>query len=653
MIHIDVESFSLLSVRNVGAWRYWEDESTETLCFCWAIDHGEVQKWRRGDKVPPLLAERIRAGELIGAHNAQFERLAFLKDLHPRLGFPLPKEEQWRCTAAQAAALALPRALDAAAAAIDMVVRKDKRGTQLIKRFCMPRRPTKGDPGIRIYPWEDPSGFEELVEYCAQDVRVERALYETLPKLSEAEEAVWRMDTRINERGLPIDMDLVDEMIDVAKDRLYVLEQEALKLTGGLKVTQRDKILDWVNDETDNDIVDTLQAKELKDTLAADVLSDIPENVKRLLEIRLEAGKVSTKKLDKIKQFISTDNRVRGTLMYHGATTGRWAGKLLQPHNFIRPIHGKTDQARIVDMLASGNAESLPLIYSDPLMVLLGSAMRGVICAPEGKVLNVADYAAIEARGLVWTAGQQDAVERYRKKIDQYKIMASHVFGVPVAAITDMQRKVGKDVILGCGFGMGVDKFIITCEQRGAPVEHAIAERGVYGFRDLHPMIPKFWRSVENAAIMAVSNPGKIYKVRDIRFYVQDRFLFVQLPSGRRLAYPDPETRTVKKFGEFRVELTFMGEGKNRQWMRLSTYGGKLVENIIQAIARDIMVCGMQNVEDAGYDVVGTVHDEIISETEEGFGSVEEYETLLCDIPAWGTGCPIAAEGFFAKRWRK
>ena len=651
MLHIAVESFSLLSVRNVGAWRYWEDDSTETLCFCWSIDHGEVQKWRRGERIPAILAERIRIGEPIGAHNAQFERLAFLKDLSPRLGFPLPKDDQWRCTAAQAAALALPRALDKVAAAIGMTVRKDKRGAQLIKRFCLPRKPTKGDPGIRIYPWEDPLGFEELVEYCAQDVRVERALYDTLPKLSDAEEIVWQLDTRINERGLPIDMDLVDSMIDIATDRLYELEQEAHALTGGLKVTQRDKVLEWLNAEGGD--VETLQAKELTDTLAADMLSEIPQNVSRLLEIRLEAGKVSTKKLDKIKQFVSEDNRVRGTLLYHGATPGRWSGKLLQPHNFIRPVHGKNDQERIVDLLRASNVEGATLLYPEPLMVLLGSAMRGVICAPEGKVLNVADYSAIEARALVWEAGQQDAVERYRKNVDQYKIMASHIFNIPVGLIDSAQRKVGKDVILGCGYGMGVDKFVITCDQRGAPVEVKIAEKGVYGFRDLHPMVVKFWRSVENAAIAAVSNPGKIYKVRDIRFYVQDRFLFIQLPSGRRLAYPDPEVGTVKKFGDFKTELTFMGEGKNKQWMRLSTYGGKLVENIVQATARDIMVQGMHNVEAVGYEIISTVHDEIISETEDGFGSVEEYERLLCEMPSWGATCPIAAEGFFAKRWRK
>lgn len=651
MLHIDVESFGLLSVRDVGAWRYWEDDSTETLCLCWSVDHGEVQRWRRGEPIPIELAHRIFAGEPIGAHNAQFERLAFQQDLVPRLGFPLPRDDQWRCTAAQAAALALPRALDKVAAAIGMTVRKDKRGTQLIRRFCLPRKPTKADPGIRIYPWEDLIGFEELVEYCAQDVRVERAIHDTLPKLSDAEEKVWRLDTQINERGLPIDMDLVDAMIDISSERLFTLEQEAHELTGGLRVTQRDKVLEWLNAAGSE--VDTLQAKELSDTLAADILSEIPANVSRLLEIRLEAGKVSTKKLAKIKQFISEDNRVRGTLLYHGATTGRWSGKLLQPHNFVRPSHGKVDQARIIDLMLAQNVEGATLLYPEPLMTLLGSAMRGVLCAPKGRGLYVADYSAIEARALVWTAGQRDAVERYRQNIDQYKIMASHIFGIPAGLIDDKQRKVGKDVILGCGFGMGVDKFIITCLQRGAAVEQKIAEKGVYGYRDLHPMVPKLWRAVENAAIAAVSNPGKIYKVQMIRFYVQDRFLFIQLPSGRRLAYPDPEIRTVKKFGDFKAELTFMGEGKNRQWMRLSTYGGKLVENIIQAIARDIMVQGMQNVEAEGYPVVGTVHDEILSETEEGFGSVQAYEKLLCDMPPWGESCPIAAEGFFAKRWRK
>lgn len=649
MIHIDVESFSLLDVRAVGAWRYWEHPSTEVLCLSWAMDNGPVGNWRQGDPVPPRLADAIQSGHLIGAHNAQFERLAFKYGLPD---FPQPKLAQWRCTAAQAAALALPRALDKALEAIEAPLRKDPRGAALIRKFCKPRKPTKNNPSVRVLPTDDPTGFAELMEYCDQDVRGERALYLALPKLSDEEEKVWRLDTVINERGLPIDFDLVDEMIEVADARLHELEAEAYKLTGGLRTTQRDKILEWIQAEGGE--VETLKAKELTDTLDEDLLGEIPEHVSRLLAIRLEAGKVSTKKLRKIRQCASEDNRVRGTLLYHGATPGRWSGKLVQPHNFIRPVYGKRDQGTIVSLLKRHDVEMLNLLYSDnPLMTVMGSAMRGVICAPDGKMLYVADYSAIEARGLVWAARQMDAVERYRRNIDQYRIMASHIFGIHADKVSTAQRKVGKDVILGCGYGMWIETFMRTCEERGAPVEEDIAEKGVHGFRDTHPMVVRFWRDVENAAIAAVSNPGKKYRVNDIRFYMHDRFLFIQLPSGRRLAYPDPEIHTVKKYGNFKAALTFMGEGKNKKWMRLNTYGGKLVENIVQAIARDIMVSGMFNAESAGYPVISTVHDEIITEVENGFGDVKEYEALLCDVPEWGQSCPISAEGFTAERWRK
>lgn len=650
MIHTDVESFSLLDVRVVGAWRYWEDPSTEVLCLSWAEDDGPVTTWRRGQPVPPRLAERIRSGALCGAHNAQFERLAFIKDLGPRCGFPVPKLEQWRCTAAQAAALALPRALDKALTAAGLLVRKDPRGKQLIKRFCVPRKPTRADKATRIHTWEDPEGFDALCEYCEQDVRGERALYHHLPKLQPAEEKVWQLDTIINERGLPIDLDLVDQMIDVADTRQEQISKRVLELTGNIRATQRDKILEWLHAEGGE--VQTLQAKELKDALVDDGTM-MPAKVRELIALRLEASKVSTKKLVTVKKCLSTDGRVRGTLLYHGATPGRWAGKLIQPHNFPRGTYSKSDQAFIVDRLLANDLESIELLYSESVVEALSYVLRGIIKAPEGRVLNVADYAAIEARGLVWAARQEDSVQQYWKGADKYRIMAGHIFGISPDKVTSAQRKVGKDVILGCGYGMGVDKFMITCEARGAPVPKALATKGVYGYRDTHPRVVQFWKDCENAAVAAIQSPGKKYRVGYVLFYVHDDFLFIQLPSGRRLAYPEPRLEITNKFGDMRFEITFAGEGKNKHWMRVSTYGGKLVENIIQAIARDIMVSGMFNVEAAGYEVVSTVHDEIISEADAGFGSVKEYEHLLCETPEWGHTCPVAAEGYVAQRWRK
>lgn len=649
MLHMDVESFSLLSVKDVGAWRYWEDPSTEVLCLSWAIDNGPVHTWRQGDPVPPILAECIDAGDLCGAHNAQFERLAFMHYLGPRHGFPVPRLEQWRCTAAQAAALSLPRALDKALEAFGLPVRKDPRGKALIKRFCMPRKPTKGDRGYRIYPWEDPEGFDALCEYCEQDVRGERALFEELPPLPDQEEAVWQLDTVINERGLPMDMDLVEQMIAIADERQEELNRRVVELTNGIRPTQRDKILGFV--QAAGGGVDTLQAKELKDTLRED--KALPPAVRELITLRLEAGKVSTKKLVSAKKCLSADNRVRGTLLYHGATTGRWAGKLIQPHNFPRGTYSKGDQAFIVDRLRTGDTEAIDLLYAEPIVEAISYNLRGIICAPPGRQLYVADYAAIEARGLVWMARQEDSVQQYWKGADKYRIMAGHIFAKPPADITSAERKVGKDVILGCGYGMGVDKFVLTCEQRGAPVSKALAQKGVYGYRDTHPKVVQYWKDVENAAVAALQAPGKKYRVGGVVFYVEGRFLYLRLPSMRCLAFPDPEIRVSNKFGDLRPEITFMGEGMNRQWMRQSTYGGKLVENIIQAVARDLMVAGMANAEAAGYKVISTVHDEIISEADQGFGDVKEYEHLLCETPTWGKTCPVAAEGYVSQRWRK
>ena len=648
MIHIDVESFSLLDVREVGAFRYWEHPSTEVLCMCYAFDDGPVHEWRMWEPPPHELCERIRRGDTCGAHNATFEALAFRHHLGPAKGFPVPTIKQWVCTAARAAAVALPRALDKALAAMGSMVRKDKRGAALINRFCKPRRPTKNDPGSRVLPWEDPVEFDALVAYCAQDVRGERELHHMLPPLCPREEVVWRFDFLVNQRGIPLDVELIDRMIELSDKKALELHHRAIKITGGIRPSQREKILEWAN--ANGADLQTLQAKELGDALKSGVL---PPVVAELITIRLEAAKVSTKKLVAAKKCMSDDGRIRGTLLYHGATPGRWAGRLLQPHNFPRGTFNAKDQQAIVDYILSYQEHLIEELYAEPMMEAISFALRGIIAVPDGRRMFVADYSQIEARNLVWLAGQQDAVERYRKKIDQYKIMASVIFGIPVEQINTQQRKVGKDVILGCGYQMGGPKFAITCEQRGAPISQDLADRSVKAYREKHPKVVRHWRRTEDAAVEAVLHPGRAYSAGFVRYIVEGRFLYCQLPSGRRIAYPDPEVQVNERYGDFKNQVTFMGENAAKQWVRQPTYGGKLVENHDQAISRDMMAEGAINAECAGYEVFSTVHDEVLSERGDGKGSVEEYEKLLCDIPNWGAGSPVAAEGYSARRWRK
>lgn len=649
MIHADCESFCVLDVTKVGMFRYWEDPSAEVLCLSWCIDDGPVHIWVQGDEPPRELCNAIRMGMKIGAHNAGFEFLAF-KHWLSKHGFPMPKLKQMECTAAQAAALALPRALGKVAMAVGLALQKDDRGKKLIKLFCAPRKPTKKDPGLRIYPWEDPENFEALCEYCKQDTRVEREIWNILPRLSEDEQNVWRLDFKINNRGIPLDVDFIDNMIDMSDEHAAFLKERCIQLTNGINPTQRDKILEWIQEQGGE--VDNLQSKTLKDVVQDDEL--LPDNVKELIDIRLAASRVSVKKLLAAKKCMSSDNRIRGTILYHGATTGRFSGKLLQPHNFVRPLVESAQQAIIVDLINQQDIESIQMLYGEP-MTAMSFALRGMICAPEGRMLRVADYAQIEARGLVKAAGQLDAVERYRRGVDQYRIMASIIFGKPIEKITSEERKVGKDVILGCGYQMGAEKFQATCKSRGLNISFELAERSVKAFRKQYDKVKKYWYDIERAAVSAVEKPGARFRVGYVSYIVEDDFLYCDLPSGRRLAYPYPELKVVQKYEDFKLQVSFMGEvgsGVNN-WKRNTTYGGKLVENIIQAISRDLMVNGMFNAESKGYEIIMTVHDELLSENDIGFGSLKEYEAALCDMPDWFHDCPIVTEGYEAPRWRK
>jgi DNA polymerase len=618
-------------------WRYWADPSTDVICIAWCDGNGPVHTWRKGEPLPPALGAAITSRAPLAAHNAQFERLAF-KWLARRYGWPKVRDDQWHCTAAQAAALALPRALERACAAVGAEQQKDPAGKALIKRLCLPQR-----DGTRIMPADDPEAFDTLVRYCQQDVNAERVLHGMLPKLPADEQKVWLLDTLINDRGMPLDRDLIYAMAEMSEVLTGDLHTRAKALTGGLAPTQRDRLLAWVEDEGSD--ITSLKRAEVERALAN---PRTPPNVRELLQIRLEAARVSVKKLQAALACANADGRVRGMLLYHGATTGRWAGRLLQPHNFPRGVlsHRAYDDA--IDIVLNRDVDALRLLYDNP-MAVLSSIMRAIISAGTGKVLNIADYSAIEARALVWLAGQADIVALYRKDADLYRHMASKIFNVPVADVTDEQRKYGKDTVLGCGYSMGVDAFIRTGQARNITITRDLAEACVYGYRDAYKRVPMLWRNMELAAIGAVQT-GRRTVAGQCTWYTQDRFLFCELPSGRRLAYPDPTIVHDDRFNK--PSLTFMGESK-RQWVTQRTYGGKLVENVVQAVSRDIMAHGMRTAEERGMPVIGTVHDEVLTEEPINKADARALEAALCSPPPWAVECPINAKGFISKRYRK
>jgi DNA polymerase bacteriophage-type len=649
--HIDVETYSVLDVSDVGAYRYAEDPSTEVLICCYAFDDGPVQTWLpfKMRPLPGALAAHARRGGVFVAHNAQFERAIWQYVLVERHGAPPTKPAQWHCTAVLAAQAGLPRSLDNATTAAQVDHKKNPDGKKLIRVFCMPRRPTKSDPSTRVLPRDRPEDFRRFMAYCADDVRAERALHQRLPPLPDRLQKQFTFDMIVNERGLPFDLPLVSKALPIVEELGAWASERALALTDGIKPTQVAKLKDWINDQ----LPSTLYLPNLQKTTIerAAIHPDCPDTVREALEIRMEAGLVSHKKFYAMQRVCSPrDHRARGTILFYGAHTGRKSGKLIQPHNFKRGVLKPHQIAHVFTALGHGDADFMLRLWPNP-MEAISMVMRGFICALPGRILRVVDYSAIEARVLAWLAGETWLINAFLRGIDIYKLMACKLWHIALEEVSSEQRRIAKNLVLGCGYQLGGKKFVEYCARAGVYIEEPFAIEAVGTYRSENKMIVRAWYDVENAAIAAVQT-GQVVRWRMLEFEVQDRWLTIRLPSGRRLYYMDPKVVTAMAFGKPKLQLTFK-EDYRGQMLRTSTYGGKLVENIVQGIAFDLMAHGEQQADSEGYESIGTVHDEVITETPEDEGDIHELEQIVCRIPPWAKGCPVGAEGFDTVRYRK
>lgn len=687
MIHMDFETYSEVSLKVVGAFRYAQDPSTEILILCYAFDEGRVNVWLPGMDPPEELFRRIRKGETIGAWNAQFEYVIWNFVMRRMCkGAPMVQASQLNCTAARAAMCSLPRALGKCATALGTMVVKDKaggggkEGGKLIKLFCQPRKPTKRDLRTRIRPEDDKAAFQRFIRYCQTDVSTEREIDEELPQLPPFEREMFRLDYVVNTRGIPLDLQMIDAASVVVNELAKRTTEKATKLAGGIRPTQVQKLKEHVERELGVDL-DNLQSKTIGQLLEQ---KGLDPKMKKLLELRVEASKASIKKLVSMTKVAGKGGRARGTLLYYGAHTGRDTGKLIQPQNFIRGMPDVADQIRLMSlvfrMLEMGcDADVFEMVFDAPLTAI-AQCMRGFIAAKPGKKLLVVDYAQIEARLLVWLAQQKDAVEEYReydkvskwakdkaeeyrkrtgRGYDRYVLMASFLFSIDASEVDKEQRRIAKNLVLGCGFQLGWRKFIEYCAKQDLIIDAQMSKRAVTAFREKHHAVVQYWDDVERCAIAAVKHRGKRVYLRNVSFYYgkDSKFLTIRLPSGRDLYYPFPEVREVPnpyRKGQFKDQLSYMTEYFH-QWVRHSTYGGKLVENIVQAIARDIMGVGTRNAEAAGYPVILRVHDEILAEVDadDEDKNIHELETVVADCDEWIGDCPVASEGFETIRYRK
>lgn len=659
MIYIDFETYSECELKSCGTYIYSKHPTTEVLCMAFAIDDEPIQLWTPLDNkengVYPNLAklfERIQAGDLVEAYNAFFERCIWQNVAMKFYGFPQIQQHQWRCSAALVSTLALPRSLEDAAKYLECKHQKDLEGKNIMLKLCKPKRPTKNNSDTRYKPEKYPEEFQDLYDYCMRDVEAEREISKKLRQLSDFEQRVWFLDQTINERGIPIDREAVEIAWRMGLDYTAAALDKIRTLTDGeiTSFKQVEACRRWV--EAQGCEMERFNKHYLSERIKDETL---PEKVKELIYIRQANAKTSTAKYEKMLACIDEDGRIKDNYMYHGASTGRWTGKNVQFQNLPR---GKIkDMDTAIEILKLGSSEFIEACYGISTMDFLSSALRGMIAAPEGKTFYVADYAAIEARGVAWISGQEDLLEDFRNNEKVYEKQAAATYNVDVSEIKkdSQERMVGKELILACGYGMGPKKFHIRCEANKIILTEDFCERAVASYRKKNHMIVKQWYAQERAAALAVRT-GKAITEGKVTWFVNKQFLYCKLPSGRCLAYYKPILEVEVFKGMEKDKLSYMGERMAdglKIWGKINLYGGLIVENIVQATCRDLVAYNILNLEASGYKVIMHSHDEVMSETPETFGTVEKYEELMCGLPAWASDFPIKAEGWKGKRYKK
>lgn len=660
MLHLDFETYSELDVRVVGAYRYAEHPSTEILVAGYALDDQPVRQWEPHLAAQPprdLQAALENPNVLIVAHNAEFERRVIVNCM----GLDLPRS-RYRCTAVRAAAAGLPRALDGALAALGHVVRKDPRGKALLRRFASPRKPTKHDQRTRIRPLDDHEKWAQMLEYNKQDVLAEKALDKAIPDLSRREWLYYQYVCKLNDRGLPIDLAALEGAARMTRKLEQSTVREVTKITG-YKPTQVAKIQEWLYSM--GVVIPNLQLKTIQVALRE---QRMPLEARTVLLARVEASKASTKKIKAMQAVVCKDGRAHGTVLPYGAHTGRLAGRLIQPHNFPRGLLSSSVQDQVLDLFTKGDIDLIRMLLwhqpeatpsgQPPMqgpMSMLSQAMRGFIRAPKGYRFIVVDYAAIEARILAWLAKEVKLLVAYRNKVDTYKMMASDLYQVPIEEVTKEQRRIGKNLRLGAGYQLGPPRLVEHCAKEEIFISLEFATKAIRTFRETNRNIVLSWYALEDAAIRAMQSGRLIQAIKERELYFEKwrEWLLMILPSGRRLHYYAPSVETVVKFGKPKLQLSYFGERKAGMRGRVSTYGGKLVENAVQSIARDIMMEGMLAGEEAGYPALVNIHDEDLTLRKCGEGDVQELEQAVCKMPKWAAGIPLAAEGFECERYRK
>lgn len=641
-IVIDLETTSTVDLRKTGAHAYAEHPDTKVTVLCCnrPVTPTIVSTWRFNED-PGLFIRAftswVEQGFIFVAHNYLFEFNMWHAKMVP-MGFPEIPLGQWSCTMARSLVAGFPSSLETAARAARLHVQKDASARDLMLRMARPR---STDP-LTWWHETSPDHFRRLCDYCAQDVRAEMALDQAVPELSPRERAVFEADHAINQRGINVDMDLVDKLAEHAANAKELSEREITRATNGqvTKPTQVARIQVWLGGVG-------LQLPDLRRNTLRAVLQDpdLQGAPRTVLQARLDASRSSTAKLDAIAAARSRSGRVCGTFQYYGAgRTGRAAGRRLQPQNLFRGSI-KDVQTAVRTIKIGCDTEDLGMLYEDSPMGVVASCLRSCIMASHGHRLVVMDFSQIEARVLAWLAGEQYALECFKRGDDIYTETARHI-GSP-------SRQLGKVLVLACGYGMGAERFRQTALTFDLSLSISEAEEAVYAWRQLNTRIVDFWWDC-NRAIMTIvgARIGSAVRVGRIVFIRHADAVLIRLPSGRHLVYRRPHI--VPNVKTAKNEFCYMGS-HGGDWVQLRAWPGKTVENVTQAVARDVLVEKMVSLDRMGVPLIAQVHDELVAEVPETDAQAT-YDLMQRDMSApvpWGPSLPLAAAGFVGQRYVK
>lgn len=667
-LFIDFETFSATDIKTAGNYKYCEDPEFEILLCGYAFDDGNVNiidlsedgGRKRFNTIFSYVKENIDI--VLVAHNANFERVC-LKEY----GFDIPPE-RFFCTANMSLYCGLPAALGQVSEILDLKDKKLGTGKDWIRYFSMPCKPTATNGHRnRNFPKDNPDGWDEFKEYLRYDVLSEREIFNKLSvfKFPSSEQAIYAADQRINDYGIKADLQLAKNAEDISNTEKAFLEDRAMHRYGISSLKSHPQMKEFIRVRT-RLIVDSLNKGVIADIVnQIKGLDRISEDDKRdvldVLEMRNEINKTSNAKYTAILSCVGRGDRIRGLFRYYGANrTGRWAGRLVQLQNLPQNHIEDLDTAR--QLVKDKDLQLMKLLYNKPTHIL-SQLIRTAFVAPDGYTLCVADFSAIEARVIAWVANEQWRLELFKDpKSDIYCASASKMFGFPVHKGDELRQR-GKVAELALGYGGGVNA-LTTMDIKKALTEEEKPEI-LYKWRDANPNIVSLWKRLERCAKICISTrQEQVFKIDEnarLVFRYEHGAMTIELPSGRKLFYPSARlgSRTIKGAnGDFDVQdISYMGQDQTTgKWVKLHTYGGKMTENVIQAISRDLLANAIFKVFDLGYDIVLHVHDEIAAEIPKDGNEEQTLQRMsdaMCTAPGWGENIPLRAAGYITDYYKK